>query len=181
MKMLKLPFSATVTVSTEGTNLTEAVERAQELAKNRQAIIDGALSIEGSLIQIISYYFFGAMHEKKQNFDLIILRSSWCSFAEKRRIVQFIIEEEKLLNGKGKNDFLEALRKVGKWRNAFAHGSIQVTGQELYLCYFESKSRTDLINDSVLTDIETLFKETSQQIHSIAQNYCKPTVDQSVP
>jgi hypothetical protein len=72
--------------------------------------IEGALTIENQLETIIQHYFFGTSHEKRAVFKSIVLDSDWCSFAAKRKLITYIIDEQNLLEGRAKNDFDKLMR-----------------------------------------------------------------------
>ena len=64
MKRISALKSGQVTVTTSGTNLTEAVKLAEEARLNRLQVIEGALSIEHQVNAIILHYFFGSSHPR---------------------------------------------------------------------------------------------------------------------
>jgi hypothetical protein len=67
---------------------------------NRYAIIEGALSVEHLLGKLISLYYFGKHHEKKEEFESHIIRSSFVTYSNKMSLVITIIKNEKLIDGK---------------------------------------------------------------------------------
>src|SRR5882762_1224904 len=105
MKQIKAVVRGTVNVSTTGTNLTEAMKLSGEARRNKSKVIEGALTVEHGLVDIISYYFFGRSHDKKAAFESLILGSDWCSFAAKRKLIGHVIDERTLLEGSYKNDY----------------------------------------------------------------------------
>jgi len=136
----------------------------QDIRRNRHAIIEGGLSVESLLGDIISFYFFGEVHPRKEIFELMIVRANWCSYAEKVKLIKVIIENENLMEIEEKERFENELAQVSKWRDAFTHGSISVDVTEenmgdISLSYFESKLIKELITDALLTEIENTITE----------------------
>jgi hypothetical protein len=74
-------------------SFTEASSLAREARRNKAKVLNGGLTIEHQLAEILSYYFFGRTHERKAIFEALVLNSDWCSFAAKRRLIAQIIED----------------------------------------------------------------------------------------
>ena len=100
------------------------------------------MTIENQLETIIQHYFFGTSHEKRAVFKSIVLDSDWCSFAAKRKLITYIIDEQNLLEGRAKNDFDNLMRDVMSIRNAFAHGKFSSDDKRVWLSYFEGNPET---------------------------------------
>jgi len=60
MKLIRVPISGLISVSTSGTNVTEAMKVTDPARTNRLQVIEGALTVEHQLDAVILYYFFGA-------------------------------------------------------------------------------------------------------------------------
>src|SRR5438874_2427860 len=112
MKRIKAAKMGTICVPTEETDLTLDMKAIEEARGNKLHVIEGALSIERQLAHIIAHYFFGSSHERKPAFQSLVLESDWCSFAAKRKLVNYIINEQALLKGNDKSNFDKLLRKV---------------------------------------------------------------------
>lgn len=54
MKQIKVVVSGVVHVSTTGTDLTEALKLSEEARHNRAKVLEGALTVEHQLAEIIS-------------------------------------------------------------------------------------------------------------------------------
>jgi len=120
VKQIRVVVTGTAHISTSGINLTEAMNLAREARRNRLKVIEGALSVENQLGAVIEHYFFGSSHERRAVFESLILNSDWCSFAEKRKLITHIINEQKLPEGREKEEFDKLMRKVMSARNAFS-------------------------------------------------------------
>src|SRR4030081_594862 len=137
MKQIKVLASGQVHVSTTGTNVTAAMDLSREARRNKAKIIEGALTVEKELVTIISHYFFGTAHERKPTFQSLVLDSDWCSFAAKRKLINHIINELRLLEGNEKADFDKLLSEVMSLRNAFTHGTLSSDGERMWLSFFQ--------------------------------------------
>jgi len=136
----------------------------QDIRKNRHAIIEGGLSVESLLGDIICLFFFGDTNPRKEIFELMIVRSSWCTYAGKMGLIKVIVENEELLGIEELEEFIEELAEVSRWRDAFMHGSISVDMTDenmgdISLFYFESKPIKKLVTDALLTEIENTITE----------------------
>ncbi len=155
-------------MSTTGTNVTEAMSRLSEARRNRLKVIEGALSVENQLESIILQYFLGRSHEKRAVFESLILNSDWCSFAAKRKLINHIINEEKLLEGKDKNEFEELMKQVMSFRNAFTHGKLSSDETRVWLSYFESTPREEELTNEYLTRVEVSLRTANEKAFAIA-------------
>ena len=163
MKKIGLPVNTQLQIPANvSVNINETLGLTREARLNRHVILESAMTIEGELSDIISYYFFGVTHEKKANFDEMILNSDWCSFAAKRKLIKHIINEQNLFEGSEKSEFEELLRQIMSLRNAFAHGKISSDGKMVWLSYFEGTPYKKELNDKYLTRIETHFHRAHQ-------------------
>jgi len=145
--------------STRTTNLTQAHQLEGYARRNKSKVLNSALAIENTLSSILSYYFYGATHERKGTFELMILNTNFCGFSEKRKLVVHVINELGLLNGKEKGDFEESLGRMIKYRNEFAHGSLSSDDTTVWLSYFDGAPQKKELNDDYLTTVEqTIFE-----------------------
>ena len=168
MKRIRVAISGQVPVSTSGTNLTEAVKVTDQARTNRLQVIEGALTVEHQLDAVILHYFFGASHEKRAVFASVVLNSDWCSFAAKRKLIAHIINEQKLLEGREKNEFEKLMRRVMSARNAFAHGRLSSDEKRAWLSYFEGTPQERELTDEYLTEIERLLREGFSKAFEVA-------------
>jgi hypothetical protein len=168
MKQIQVLVTGTAQVSTSGINLTEAMNLAREARRNRLKVIEGALSVENQLDIVIAQYFFGSSHERRPIFESLILGSDWCSFAAKRKLITHIINEQKLLEGREKQEFDNLIRKVMSIRNAFAHGKISADDKRVWLSFFEGTPRNVELTDEYLTDIEGLLRAAFDKTFALA-------------
>ena len=139
MHKISLPYNIRVHMppGDVGVDLETLGDLGQRARENKIAIIECALAIENNLVRLISYYFFGPSHEKKETFIGLILHADWCSFAAKRNLVLHIVNECKLCKGSEKEEIATMLRDVMRYRNAFTHGRLISDGTTFWLSFFE--------------------------------------------
>ena len=176
MKEIKLPkgykISAfngpTVTITPQ---LMDEIMRPIE--RNKLIILDAAFDIERLLDRIISYHFF-LDHEvnktKLTEFENLILKSDWCTFSSKRKLVTHIINDLGLLEGQEKSDYEDLLRKTMSFRNAFAHGGLSTDGREVRLSFFEGRPQVKTLTDGYLMTIEKDLKHCWDITLKVAEN-----------
>lgn len=159
MKTIRVVVTGVAHASTTGINLTEAITLAEEARKNRLRVIEGSLSVENQLEAVILHYFIGPTRERREVFESLILKSDWCTFAAKRKLIMHIIADQNLLEGGDKSDFDKLMRKVMSARNAFAHGRLSSDDERVWLSYFEGTPRREELTDDYLTKIEELLRD----------------------
>jgi len=167
MKRIKtwVPFKITISLSNGG--FTTPLGDVDSANHNRLQVIQGALSVENYLKDIIIFHFFGAADDKAKEFNSRILDTDWCSYGNKCKLARDIIAEKGLLEKKELDSFEQLLRKVGNWRNAFAHGNFEVDHDKVFLCYYKEKPRRDELSEDLLTEIELLFGDAYSGITKI--------------
>ena len=146
-------------------------DEARDLRKLAERIISGAAAIEELIIDIVSGTL---LVEVKQHRSLVvgsILKSDWCSFAAKRKLLALVVDEFKLLSGKSKTELDEALRKVMQYRNAFAHGSLVHNIDTHELHYFESKPRVSRLDDAYFEELERVFQSVWTRLQEMQSAY----------
>jgi hypothetical protein len=168
MKQIQGLLTGIVQVSTTGTNVTEAMELMAQARRNRLKVIESALSVESRLDDVIQHYFLGESHDKRTAFKSLILESDWCTFAAKRKLVTYIINEQNALEGRDKSEFDELLRKVMSFRNAFTHGKLHSDATRVWLSYFEGTPRKEELTDDYLTRVETTLRTAHDKALEIA-------------
>jgi hypothetical protein len=168
VKHIRAFITGTAHVSTSGTNLTEAMNLAQEARKNRLRVLEGALSAENQLNMVILHYFFGSSYERRAVFESLVLNSDWCTFAAKRKLITHIINEQNFLNGREKGEFDKLMKDVMALRNAFAHGKISSDDKRAWLSFFEGTPRRVELTDEYLTEIETLLRVAFDKTFALA-------------
>lgn len=162
MKKIKVMQTSVVKISTTGTNVSEAAKLVQEASLNKLRILEAAISVERQLNTVIAHYFFVGLNRKKE-FEALVLDSDWCSFSAKRKLVNYIINDAGLLEGKDKEDFDKLLREVMSVRNACAHGTLSTNGTKVWLNYFECGPRQKELSDDFLNQTEAMLEKAINQ------------------
>jgi hypothetical protein len=110
-------------------------------------------------VTIINHYFFGPSHERNATFQALVLDSDWCSFAAKRRLINHIINELQLLEGRERDAFDKLLSEVMSLRNAFTHSGLSSDGERVWLSFFQATPRKHELTDEFLTHVETILRD----------------------
>lgn len=142
-------------------DLNALSQRMKALGENKLSIIENAYTIENELERNIAYFFFGRdekTQDKKRVFEEQILRSSWCTFASKRKLIMHIVNSLSVFDTKkDNNSYDSALRKIMSYRNAFTHGHLTNIGDEVKLTWFEGTTREKVLTDDYWLKIESDF------------------------
>jgi len=164
MKKINLKNTYTIQATNTGWNeldIDELKLRMKGVGENKLLIIENAYNIETKLESIIKFYFFGRLkinEDKEKSFEEQVLRSSWCGFESKRKLIKHIIEELLVFETKKlQSEYDNKLRKVMSYRNAFAHGHLTNIGDEVKLTWFEGVTKSETLTDSYLEKIESDF------------------------
>lgn len=144
------------------------------LYHNRNEIIGAAQGIEENLTLLISDYFFKWGDPLKDEFNTVILRTSFCSFADKKKIVRWIIQKLQLMDKKQMEAYEKLILDVGKWRNAFAHGLLGLTLEEdAYLNYFHNEPKTVKITEELLLEIRDIMRKANWETSALVEAFQK--------
>jgi hypothetical protein len=141
-----------------GTRVTEAMAMLEAARTNRLKVMEGAFSVEVQLEAVILHYFLGTAHGKRAVFESLILKSDWCSFSAKRKLVKHIIGEQGLLEGPEKNHFDDLVRKVISFRNAFTHGKLASDATRVWMSFFEGIPHKVELTDDYLAGVEDVLR-----------------------
>ena len=149
-------------------SLSSGLARMEAARENKRRIMEGALSVETQITGIILHHFFPEQTERKTEFDLMILRSDWCSFSAKRKLVAWVVQNRKLLSGPDWNRCDKLLRETMAFRNAFTHGHLLVEHEAVFLAYFEGRPRKQELTDEFLIKVEETLTQTYHSMEDIA-------------
>jgi hypothetical protein len=156
MKQIRASHNTRLEISDKASiDTIEVRNLAGEARRNKSEVLEGALTVENFLSKIISHFFFSQNDDKKATFDEMVINSDWCSFAAKRKLLNYIINKENLLQGSEKEKFEKSLQKVMSLRNAFAHGKLSSDGKAIWLSYFEGKPHKKKLTDQYLSEVES--------------------------
>lgn len=142
-------------VNPEGQEITAAARR------NGGKILYATTSIEQKMDQLLLHYFMGpfeAHSERRVIFETEILQSSNLTFSTKKELVTKVIASESLLVGKKKNALQKYLKKIMDWRNAFAHGRIQLDSRDgCFVKHYSGSPKRLLLTDEFWDEVELGF------------------------
>ncbi len=174
-QMKKITFTRHVNLvptTAELENYSKAAQDLLDIARETKLeIIDAALTIEDNLSAIIGHYFFPEPSRKKLEFLSLVVGSDWCSFAPKRKLVNHIITETKILEnfiGIKHNDLDELLAKAMDYRNAFTHGKFSTDGKTVWLDYYKAKPIKEKLTDEYLDKAKKAIADAQFQTHVLA-------------
>ena len=136
-----------------GELLNASITAEMDQAKlNGGKVLYSASSIESKIEGLLLKYFMGGEQlpsERREIFQQHILNSSDFSFSQKRN-----------LEGKSKNRFQSLLKKIGQYRNAFAHGQVKHdTKRKCFLEYYSGGPESRNLSDQFWEELEADFTE----------------------
>lgn len=196
MKEIELPItqSFSITVDTHNVDMSNAVDMGdgrlmvplgnivdesisaitETARRNGGKVLYATTSIEQQLEEILLYYFMGPFIEhsdKRVMFEKEILQSSALSYSAKKELVSKLINNHELLTGKKKNKLQESLKKIMKWRNAFAHGKVQHDNLKgCFIKYYSGAPKTLTLTDEFWGGVESCFKDCSELLKETYNN-----------
>jgi hypothetical protein len=168
MHQIKVIVTGTIQVKTVPTNLNAAVDLNKEARRNKGKVLEGALSVENQLVDIIAHYFHPLDAQLRAEFGEVVLNSDWCSFSAKRKLIEMIIQKKSVLQGKDLNQYTKLLHDTMAYRNAFAHGKLSSDDERVWLSYFEGQPRKVELSDDHLKKVEQTLRGAFQQTDFVA-------------
>lgn len=135
---------------------------------NKLKIIDAALGIESKLESLISVYFFGwQIHEdvRQDEFENLILNSSWLTFGIKHRLVITTLKKLEFLSKKDLDLLNSLLFKVTGYRNAFTHGKLIIDTPFCFLSHFDKDSVETELCDKFFDKVEKRFHDCNEILY----------------
>jgi hypothetical protein len=163
MRNISLPVFYRATLPPTDSDFDEA----SELRKVAGRITSAALAIEDLIVQILSSTLLEEVSIHKELVVGSILKSDWCSFSAKRKLLSLAVENFDLLSGKPKAELEELLSKVMKYRNAFAHGTLVHNIDMHELHYFEGAPRQARLDDKHFEELERVFQAAWSRLQEI--------------
>ncbi len=145
-----------------------------EMARlNGGKILYAATSIEKKLEEVILLYFFGVLkkpNSKRDFFANEVLKASDLTFSYKKELVHKILNESKIINGKKKDNLQRGLKEIMKWRNAFAHGTLQYDKPSgCFIRYYSSGNKILNLEDKFWDLVESTFVECDKILKLVIQ------------
>jgi hypothetical protein len=168
MHKIQAVHTIQITVSQEPTDLEQVKVLLREAEENATKIIAGACSVEKGLAEIITHYFHPADFEKRKELKEMVIDSEWCSFGNKRKLIEKIILNKNLLQGEDSSRYQKLLADTMKFRNAFAHGQFHVNQQTVSLSFYQDKPQTQELSDNFLKLVEKTLRDANNQTENLA-------------
>lgn len=163
-------------------DMADKAKDIEVVRRNGGKILYATTSIEKKLEQIISGYMFGLFlreHPERSFFENEILGSSNIGFSFKKELVKTLVNQNQFLKGKDKHELERKLSDIVKWRNAFAHGSLQydnVHGN--FLNYYSNGHKKIMLNDSFWDEVIQTFTECEKTLNDLCNQISQPYLDE---
>jgi hypothetical protein len=178
MKPIKLPAMLHFQVDVDASGnwcSTDYDPEIFDICKKRGAqVIESTVFIERLIINILKSTLF---RELKMDLEYVsgqLLESDKLSFMSKRKLLQDIIERDNLINGPKKDALNKSLKDIGSFRNAFAHGTIEIHGNKIIISYFETSPQKRVLDEPFWDYIEKIFTDASGILDEIMANAGNP-------
>ncbi|MBC7705348.1 MAG: hypothetical protein H7274_15560 [Rhodoferax sp.] len=165
MKSITLPVFYQATLPPMESDFDEATE----IRKRAGRITSASAAIEELMVAIIAATLFEEVVRRRELVVGSMLRSDWCSFAAKRKLLSIAIKEFKLISGPSKEELEKLLRGVSRYRNAFAHGRLvhNIDCHELH--YFEGSPCVRRLDDTYFEELEHVFLSAWSELQSMQE------------
>jgi hypothetical protein len=103
------------------------------------------------------------------------LEASHLGFSGKIRIIEALIEERLPMSNSQRKEFSEKLRRVQRYRNAFAHGKLEYNSQDGCIINFhEGVHKRELVNDAFIAKLEALQAEALDALKQVKSKTQEP-------
>lgn len=131
--------------------------------KNGGTILWSTVCLEHTLERIVLNYFMGSFNgpnKRRQMFENEVLRTSLFQFSFKKQLIQKISEEVTGLSGKERSKLQGQLKKIMLWRNAFAHGHLELDSKQgVVLKYYSGGHKSEYLTEEFWAFVESTFEQ----------------------
>jgi|GEM_PF-3140740 hypothetical protein len=152
----------------------KAAEILAPVEKVKTAILENCFIVEELLGIVINHYFFpvgSAPQEKIDLFREYILNSEFFSFSTKIRVIESIVNHEKIFSGEKKNNYSTRLREVMRIRNSFTHGEIRTDGKKIGLIFSQGGPQRKWLDDEYFKEIDQTLQLAYSETFEIARKF----------
>lgn len=170
MKPIELPAAIKITFGElKKVSLNDIDDELRKRNDRAMGVISAAISIESLIDDILIMTLF---KESPDQLFLrgIILNSAWCTFMAKRKLINAVIEKWSLMTGEDKNQIDKNLATIMKYRNAFAHGTIEFDSGNYVLKYFDQKPLKIILDEAYWDRLSQDFCNTQDQLVELHKN-----------
>lgn len=138
--------------------------------ENKSLILMTTFNIEYRLESIIGRYFFAGEDPsfalKKETFLNQIIKSSWCTFAAKWKLVRHFCNE--YLSGSEMEPINKLVYRAIDIRNAFAHGTITTQSDGFVtLSWFKEKPVHHVMDENYIDETEATLKDCIEALEKV--------------
>ena len=142
--------------------------------ENGAQIIFATINIEFKMQELITKYLFGIENnndEQLKFFNNEIMTSNSITYDFKRRISLKLVKLKNILSNKNYSELEKMLKKVGTYRNAFAHGKFSIDKKEgCRLDFYSGRPQVFSLNDNFWCDIESNFQSVNKLLGEAINN-----------
>lgn len=134
-----------------------------EVARNNGGkVLYATTSIEKQVEKILLKFFMGHLKVsdlRSHLFENEILQSSALTLSAKRLLLDRVINDAGLLQGKKKTKYQAAIKKVIQWRNMFAHGNfIHHNIDGVIVSYYSGGPQIESLTDGFWESLESTYR-----------------------
>jgi hypothetical protein len=174
MKPIRLPARYTAVITEREYSLRAGMEMVDKFRQRATAVMTAAVAVEDLIVSVLLKSLLREVREHRELVASLILNSDWCSFSAKRKLLFASIKQFSLMNGSEAEQLNKGFGHVMRYRNAFAHGSIQYDGSQYVLKYFEGEPRVAELNDVYWELLEQRINDTWDALNDL---YVKQSSD----
>jgi hypothetical protein len=170
MKKIELPYIKNIRVDLhkgghyDGSAIMKEIEKRQERGMK---VLTAVQSIELQIDTILEHTLFRELKQDRAFVSGNILKSDWCSFSAKRKLLNAVIEKHELVRGSARNDLDRDLSKTMRYRNALAHGTFHEFEGAVYLEYFQGAPKSIVLDDDYWAKLSKVLCSTSDTLSEI--------------
>lgn len=159
---------------------TEEIQEGYKQARiNSALLITATIQLEDKISHLIGNVLCGPVDirlnpiTKQRNFlGHNLLESKHLSYDARRAILSELIEEFELLSTTKRKALVSGIKKIGGYRNAFAHGKLGYHEKDGFsLSYHSNGFKNDKLDDHFWERIERLFSDTEEQLSQLQKHF----------
>lgn len=157
-----------------------AVDELETAKYNGGMFIWGASEVEKEMNQVIALSIVppdagGWITPAGGFFRQHFLEASHLEFSAKLKIIEALIEERLPMSNSQRKEFSEKLRRVQRYRNAFAHGKLEYNSQDgCILTFHEGVHKREVVDDVFIAKLEALQAEALGALNPVKSKMQEP-------
>lgn len=136
--------------------------------ENGTSILWATICLEHKINRVITNYFLGPFQgpsSVRALFENEVVSSASFPLSFKKHLIDKISAELAGIDGRTRSKTQGLLKKILTWRNAFAHGSLQLDAKKgVLLKYYSGSNKIDVLNDAYWLEVENTFRTCDEYI-----------------